>query len=405
MNRTSRAALFAVPILMWVVFVGVQGCTGEHAADAPQDTPRSWQSARMQAIENEYRELSRSYPREEGAESFNAKDVYIEIACARRRLLAGRLSNQDLHDLAACLDTLPTRFYERQGGFSADILAIMIETFAEVGDRDALVDVLSKRFVSSVGSSERIEYYLATRGSLAQDFRGSRLRDPIMVLGEAYSRCETPEVRAEIAAAVRRGFRGLGIRGKDDAEYVANAMKWYEAEKDHLVVNHRYAQNEIRPLYEPERAEDWKPSKPACGWQPLFEEATSAWPGMDKIAAILVIWSVHFGIAAVLCAPIVFFGRKRVHWQWWELLAFVLPFGVWLLLTASPLSIGRKGIGNLVEPFYLALGVPVAAMVRLGVGQRPSRKGRVLVITVLIGVLCIAAAAVFFIVPPLLSIY
>ena len=66
------------------------------------------------------------------------------------------------------------------------------------------------------------------------------LGDPIAVLGEAYSQCQIPEVRRQIANAVCRSFTGSGIRGKDDAEFVRNAMKWYEKEKDCLTVNGRH---------------------------------------------------------------------------------------------------------------------------------------------------------------------
>jgi hypothetical protein len=57
-----------------------------------------------------------------------------------------------------------------------------------------------------------------------------------LVLGEAYSKCQVPEVRHDLAGVGRRAFIGQGIRGKDDAEYVTNAMQWYEEEKSHLIV-------------------------------------------------------------------------------------------------------------------------------------------------------------------------
>ena len=46
---------------------------------------------------------------------------------------------------------------------------------------------------------------------------------------------QIPETRKDLAAAVRRGFAGLGITGQDDAEYVKNAMCWYEKEKDNVI--------------------------------------------------------------------------------------------------------------------------------------------------------------------------
>jgi hypothetical protein len=82
---------------------------------------------------------------------------------------------------------------------------------------------------------EDIEFYLA--------LRGNKLKDPILVLGEAFSRCEVPEVRHDIAGAVRRAFIGQGILGEDDAEFVKNAMQWYEKEKSHVTVNPMYWQN------------------------------------------------------------------------------------------------------------------------------------------------------------------
>ena len=65
----------------------------------------------------------------------------------------------------------------------------------------------------------------------------------MLVLGEAYSKCQIPETRKDLAAAVRRGFAGLGITGQDDAEYVKNAMCWYEKEKDNVIVSYKYTMN------------------------------------------------------------------------------------------------------------------------------------------------------------------
>jgi uncharacterized protein (TIGR03067 family) len=67
-----------------------------------------------------------------------------------------------------------------------------------------------------------------------------------LVLCEAYSESQVPETRNVLAHAVRRSFMGLGIRGKDDAEFVANAIEWYKTEKAGLVVNSKYPTNELR---------------------------------------------------------------------------------------------------------------------------------------------------------------
>jgi hypothetical protein len=119
---------------------------------------------------------------------------------------------------------------------------------------------------------------------------------------------------------------------------------------------------------------------------------------MEVLGAMLLIWMVHAVIAAIPSAPIVFFGRKRVRWRFWELLVLVLPFIVWCLLMFSELSTGRKSLSNLGEPVCFALAVPVAALVRVAVASRiPERPCA----AVLIAMACMVAAGVFFVVPPL----
>jgi hypothetical protein len=119
---------------------------------------------------------------------------------------------------------------------------------------------------------------------------------------------------------------------------------------------------------------------------------------MEMFGGMLLVWLVHTVIAGVLTAPIIFFGRKRVHWQWWELSAWILPFAVWLFLMFSELSTGKKSLANLGEPFYFSLAIPLAALVRVGVGTRCAER---VCSGVLLGMLCGVAAGVFFLVPSL----
>ena len=110
------------------------------------------------------------------------------------------------------------------------------------------------------------------------------------------------------------------------------------------------------------------------------------------IGGMIFVWSVHTVIAALLSAPIVFFGRKRVHWRWWELSALVLPFTVWLFLMLSDLATGRKSIANLGEPYYFSVVIPLAALARVSLGTRFHER---VSSAVLIGILCAVAARVF----------
>ena len=113
---------------------------------------------------------------------------------------------------------------------------------------------------------------------------------------------------------------------------------------------------------------------------------------------MLLIWLLHVVIAGVFTAPIVFLGRKRVHWRAWETVVFVLPFAVWAVLMFSDLSIEHKSLANLGEPFYFAAAVPVAALVRVAIGRRITEH---FAAGSLIAVMCVIASGVFFLVPPL----
>ena len=171
---------------------------------------------------------------------------------------------------------------------------------------------------------------------------------------------------------------------------------------------------------EPQRPTEPPPGPPQSGWvqpcvaanpagtsglqssPPVRRVAEVGWvgrvTGMHEFGAMVWIWAMHAGIGAVLCGPIVFFSRRRVHWQWWELAAFVAPFLVWSALMFSELSTGRKSLSNLVEPFFLSAALPLAAVVRVLIGPRAGERAAA---GSLLAALCVLAAGVFFIVPSL----
>ena len=106
--------------------------------------------------------------------------------------------------------------------------------------------------------------------------------------------------------------------------------------------------------------------------------------------AMLWIWFVHTLIGAVLSAPVVFFGRKRVHWGLFDLTAFLLPFAVWANLMNS--SMFSKSLANLGELFFFSFAIPPR---RPGPRhRRPHGDERVWSVT-LVASLCFTAAAVY----------
>ena len=142
-------------------------------------------------------------------------------------------SPAELRELATSCRTMPLLEEDRRL-FVRVLLQAMTWIFVTSGNRDDLVLLLSTQCPPRIGHDD-IEFYLV--------LAGKKLKDPILVLGEAYTRCQVPEVRLEIAAAVRRGFCSYGIPGKNDAEFVGNAMQWYERNKKELVFNIRYGYN------------------------------------------------------------------------------------------------------------------------------------------------------------------
>jgi hypothetical protein len=127
----------------------------------------------------------------------------------------------------------------------------------------------------------------------------------------------------------------------------------------------------------------------------VFMAGLQGYEWQDSLG-ILLIWLIHACIALVLSAPIVLLARKRVDWHAWELLAIVLPFAVWSLLIKW--NDTGKTLANLAEPFAFALAIPVAAMFRAAVGKRLPQER---LAGFLIAMLCLVAAAVYFVMPAL----
>jgi hypothetical protein len=117
---------------------------------------------------------------------------------------------------------------------------------------------------------------------------------------------------------------------------------------------------------------------------------------MDMVMTMLSIWLIHTVVGAALSAPVLWFGRKRIAWTDWDLLALVIPFCVWLLLMLSPLSSDQKSLANIGEPIYISFAMPAAALLRVALNQHLSRVANTLLV---IGVLCGVAIGTFFLVP------
>ena len=190
-----------------------------------ENSKLSWDSPKVQQLKQDWGALGASFV------DPTTKSNYGERAGKLDDLLRNRLTHQEMRELADTCRTLPA---EPQG-FEYHLREFMVETFVTAGDRDSLVAVFSTRFPACYHLSD-IEDFLVRHGE--------KLKDPILILGEAYSKAKLPDVRREIAQAVRRSFKGSGIRGDDDTDFVVQAMQWYEREKNDLAFNPDYATNQ-----------------------------------------------------------------------------------------------------------------------------------------------------------------
>ncbi|MGO8688441.1 MAG: hypothetical protein ACLQLG_02315 [Thermoguttaceae bacterium] len=195
----------------------------------------SWSSPRVLAVQKEWQSLMDSFRHTWTKNNFGQRHKMLES------ILDKGLSKEDLRRLAATCGTLPVREKDRTE-FANALLKFMVRAFVDAGDRDSLLEVLSTRCPDFIFPYEPVEFFLASSSG--------KLKDPILILGDAFAKCRVPQNRRHIAVAFRRGFTGSGIHGKDDAEFVKNAIAWYEKEKGHLVVNGGNRPWGMIPLYD-----------------------------------------------------------------------------------------------------------------------------------------------------------
>jgi len=175
-------------------------------------------------------------------------------------ILRTHLSEKERHELVDSFDTMPDP-YGRKGGtaFQYWMPRAIVILLLEAKDREGVVTLLSKQFCRDVAVNYDIESELVSERY--------KIKDSILILGEAYSKCKVPAMREDIARTVRHAFAGLGLQGANDDEFVKNAMQWYEQNKDQLVVNQGYIAcpsllfRKDTPLFEKKPQADIPPSK------------------------------------------------------------------------------------------------------------------------------------------------
>jgi hypothetical protein len=255
----------------------------------------SWDSPKLTRIGDQWHKQKPPAGTEE-------KFVLTTRTCQLVDTLKRELSKSELAQVAASCSTMPAD-EENRSEFAATLPAAIAILCVESGDRDTLVTLFAARYPKQVNLHVDTEAYVVQSGgvdellSLAEvrfgkpkgpHFRqdletamingfdsrkvvgkedvdllertvkwcndpknrekywlGGRFTDPILILTDAYDKATDGAVRRDIAMAIRHAFTGLGVTGKNDSEFVKNAVGWYVEHRDRLEFNLDYTQNSI----------------------------------------------------------------------------------------------------------------------------------------------------------------
>jgi hypothetical protein len=186
-------------------------------------SPMVWDGPQMRQIEKEWSAMTVPPGTTAGNKPL-VRERQLEA------LLKKRLPKEDISKLVASMRKIPIDD-NRQTEFQWTFIRALETILFENGDREDLVTLFSTHFDN---------YFLGSTTEYVLVVWSKNMKDPVLVLAEAYERSKDPVIRKRIATAVHQSFDGVGVQGKDDAEFIANAMKWFKDNKDRLVLNPRY---------------------------------------------------------------------------------------------------------------------------------------------------------------------
>jgi hypothetical protein len=117
----------------------------------------------------------------------------------------------------------------------------------------------------------------------------------------------------------------------------------------------------------------------------------------DELCSSIGLWGVFLLWAGLLSSPLIYFGRHRARWEFFELSVFILP--VWSWVICWLINDRGKSLSNAaVELSALILSVLCAVLVRIVLGH-PAWRWRAS--AALIGAITVLAVCLWAFVPPL----
>lgn len=153
MNRLGRLGFRSYLIVVGIAMVIPLAWVWVRAM--PEDGQICWNCPKMRDLEKQWRPLEKAYLAPEKIVGAAGRDKAIQFQRMGDRLLRRTLSDRELGQLARSPDGIPEH---RIGLVVTDF---MVRTFLDKGDRDSLVELLSRRCPGRVGGWENIELCLA----------------------------------------------------------------------------------------------------------------------------------------------------------------------------------------------------------------------------------------------------
>jgi hypothetical protein len=123
-------------------------------------------------------------------------------------------------------------------------LSFITFLLAREGNRDELVSLLSRRCPPRLGLSLGVEDLIV--------LYPKELKDGTIVLCDAFDQSTDTKARQTIAAALRRGFKAMGIVDADDKKLVAEVRNWYAANALNYRPNLNYLGHWSNPGFKPD---------------------------------------------------------------------------------------------------------------------------------------------------------
>lgn len=261
-KRSTRPLVMLA--LVTLTLVAQRGECDDPAASEDAEA-RSKATQILKAMEDEFDERSKPFdelPREQGKERYELQ----------ARLLAELVRNRCKDDPEARDELIAAVLLLEDKEFVHAVSCELVSFLARDEYREEMVAFLAQR------CPERIYIHVSVEALLIS-IADEELEDGTLVLCDAFEQSKDEEARKSIAAALRRGFKPLGVKGETDEDFVKQCRSWYIKYRERLEPDLDYHGQYIDPSFSNETTgvfrlrDDAKRNKKRTGAEvPQFED-------------------------------------------------------------------------------------------------------------------------------------